>query len=62
MANEEVKKILQDLLIEKMLVKNALKSFSKMMQITKQDYNKEVNDLLDKLEKLERLEREIQKK
>ncbi|MDR1718195.1 MAG: hypothetical protein LBS20_20370 [Prevotella sp.] len=59
---EEIRRMLQNIQIRKMMVKNALESYRKMSGIYGKDYDKEKNALLDELIALEKLEKELRKR
>ena len=59
---EELKKLLQDILIKKMFVENALRQYSIMINLTGLSYKKEVDALLDQKIALEKLEKELNKR
>ncbi|GHT51727.1 hypothetical protein FACS189440_21090 [Bacteroidia bacterium] len=60
--NEEIRNALKYILTKKMFVKNALSSYSKMMNLTGFNYEREINALLDQLKALEDLEKELEKR
>ena len=59
---EELKQLLQEIIIKKMFVENALKQYSIMMNFTGLSYKKEVDALLDQKIALEKVEKELNKK
>jgi hypothetical protein len=60
--NEEIRNALKYILTKKIFVKNAIASYSKMMNLTGLNYEKEINALLDQLKALEELEKELEKR
>ena len=56
---EELRKLLQDVIIKKMFVENALKQYSTMMNLTGRSYRREIDALLDQKITLEKAEKEI---
>jgi ABC-type Na+ transport system ATPase subunit NatA len=60
--NEEIRQLLMNIQIQKMMVKSGLESFRKISELDGKSYEKQINILLDKLNALEYLERELNKK
>jgi hypothetical protein len=60
--NEEIREALKNIYIKKMFVRNALTSYSKMMEMTNLNYEKEMNALLDQFNALEKIEKELEKR
>jgi hypothetical protein len=59
--NENVRNLLKDITVRKMLIKHALEQYRKMQENTGKVYRKEVDFLLDRLNALNKYEEQLNK-
>jgi hypothetical protein len=59
--NEDVKRLLMDVIVRKMQIKHALEQFRRSSEETGKSYKKEIDFLLDRLNALSKYENELNK-
>jgi hypothetical protein len=59
--NENVRNLLKDITVKKMLIKHTLEQYRKMQENTGRVYQKEIDFLLDRLNALNKYEEELNK-
>lgn len=60
--NDEIKKLLEHVLAQKMETKHTIKQCKEMQELTGKSFQKEIDKLLDYLSRLNQMEEELKKK
>lgn len=59
--NDEIKKLIEHILAQKMETKHAIKQCKEMQELTGRSFQKEIDKLLDYLSRLDQMEEELRK-